>query len=162
VNRVEEQAMAEPNPATVFMAENVKLAEAVIQLLATHNIPAEAFTGEAHTVSEPVTGMSELSVPEELEIRVTDPAKVAEARDLLTTAESAAAVRAIREKRLQRTGTITAVCEECGKSSEWPADTMGTTDTCPNCGAYMDIPDPDDDWSGVDFGQAEEENETPE
>jgi hypothetical protein len=106
--------------------------------------------------------VSEVSAAEEFEIRVTDPAKISEARELLSTAESAAAVRAIREKRLQRTGTVTAVCEECGKSSEWPADTMGTTDTCPNCGAYMDIPDPDDDWSGVDFGQDEEESETPE
>jgi hypothetical protein len=154
--------MAEPNPETVFVAENVKLAEAVIQLLATHNIPAESFTGATRTESEPITGVSEVSAAEEFEIRVTDPAKISEARELLSTAESAAAVRAIREKRLQRTGTVTAVCEECGKSSEWPADTMGTTDTCPNCGAYMDIPDPDDDWSGVDFGQDEEESETPE
>jgi hypothetical protein len=36
---------------------------------------------------------------------------------------------------------------------------MGTTETCPKCGAYMDVPDPDDDWSGVDFGAPEEDNE---
>jgi hypothetical protein len=148
--------MAEPNPATVFIAENVKLAEAVIQLLASQNIAAESHTAATRTESEPVTGVSEVSPAEEFEIRITDPDKVNEARELLSSAESAAAVRAIREKRLLRTGTVTAVCEECGMSTEWPADTMGTTDTCPNCGAYMDIPDPDDDWSGVDFGEDEE------
>jgi hypothetical protein len=34
---------------------------------------------------------------------------------------------------------------------------MGTTETCPHCTGYMDIPDPDDDWSGVDFGDPEGE-----
>lgn len=154
--------MAQPNPETVFLAENIKLAEAVIQLLASNGIAAEAFASTAQTESEPITGMSEVAPIEQLEIRVSDPTKAAAARDLLSTAENAAAVRAIREKRMQRTGTVTAVCEECGKSSEWPADTMGTTDTCPHCEAYLDIPDPDDDWSGVDFGQPEDENETPE
>ena len=37
---------------------------------------------------------------------------------------------------------------------------MGTTETCPHCGAYIDIPDPDDDstWADVDFGQEEGED----
>ena len=54
---------------------------------------------------------------------------------------------------------MTATCEDCGKPSEWPAVTMGTTDLCPHCGAYMDIPDPDDDWSDVDFGAPEGDEE---
>jgi hypothetical protein len=33
---------------------------------------------------------------------------------------------------------------------------MGTTEVCPHCGAYMDVPDPDDDWSDMDFGQPED------
>jgi hypothetical protein len=151
--------MAELNPETVFIAENVKVAEAIIQMFASRGIPAESFTEPTRTTSEPITGVGEVSSAEQFEIRVTDPAKVAEARELLETAETAAAVQAIREKRLQRSGTVTAFCEDCGKSSEWPADTMGTTDTCPHCEAYMDIPDPDDDWSEVDFGSAEEEED---
>jgi hypothetical protein len=154
--------MVEENPDTVFVAENSKVAEAVIQLLAASNIPAEVFTEATQTISEPITGVSEILPAERFEIRVTVPAKIAEARELLASAESAAMVRSIRDKRLQRSGTVSAVCEECHKSSEWPADTMGTTEQCPNCGAYMDIPDPDDDWSGVDFGNPEdEEDETP-
>jgi hypothetical protein len=154
--------MLEPNsdPSTVFIAENSKIAEAVVQLLASHDIAAEVYTEPTQTISEPVTGVSEVSPAEKFEIRVSVAAKVDEARKLLTLAENNAIITAIREKRLQRTGTVSAVCEDCGQSSEWPADAMGTTETCPNCGAYMDIPDPDDDWSGVDFGTDDDENET--
>jgi hypothetical protein len=38
---------------------------------------------------------------------------------------------------------------------------MGTTEVCPHCTAYLDVPDPDEDWSGVDFGQAEDESAGP-
>jgi hypothetical protein len=153
--------MAETNPQTVFVAENIKVAEAVIQFLAAHDISAETYTEPTQSISEPVTGVSELSPAENIEIRVTEASNVAKAREVLASAESVAAVRSIREKRLQRTGKVTAVCEECGKASEWPAETMGTTDQCPNCAAWMDIPDPDDDWSGVDFGKPEDEEESP-
>jgi hypothetical protein len=35
---------------------------------------------------------------------------------------------------------------------------MGTTEVCRHCGGYMDIPDPDEDWSDVDFGEPEGED----
>ena len=77
------------------------------------------------------------------------PEHVAPARQaLIGQAEEVAAVRKAKEKRSARTGTVTAVCDECGKSSEWPAAAMGTTENCPHCSQYMDIPDPDDDWEG--------------
>ncbi len=150
--------MAEENPLTVFVAENAKIAEAVLGLLAGAGIAAETVTAPHRAEFEPITGMTDLVTPDEIEVRVTDPKKAGDARDLLGNALSVAALRAIREKRANRTGTVTAVCEECGKSSEWLASAMGTTDTCPHCQAYMDIPDPDDDWSGVDFGTDEEED----
>ena len=61
-------------------------------------------------------------------------------------------------KHAKRTGTVTATCEDCGKSSGVAAAKMGTTEVCPHCGGYMDIPDPEEDWSDVDFGEAEGEN----
>jgi hypothetical protein len=97
--------------------------------------------------------------PEEFEIRVTNPKQAGDAKELLTEAVAASMKQAIRDKRASRTGTTTATCEDCGKPSEWPASAMGTTDVCPHCGGYMDIPDPDDDWSGVDFGEDEEAKE---
>lgn len=145
-----------PDPTTIFIANDLKVAEAVIEFLASHDIPAEVFNAAPRLDSEPVTGVSDIATSEEFEVRVADPAKRAAANDLLDTAQKAALIRSVREKRLQRTGTVSVVCEECGKTSEWPASAMGTTETCPHCMAYMDVPDPDDDWSGVDFGQPEE------
>ena len=131
----------------------------MIKYLALHSIPAEVVTDSTQTISEVVTGVSEVLPAERFEIRVTDAKQAAQARELLATAESAAILQAIREKRLQRQGEVTAVCDECGQSSQWPAETMGTTESCPHCGEYMDIPDPDDDWTGVDFGEPEEGEE---
>ena len=85
-----------------------------------------------------------------------DVAKVEDARKLLSDAAAHRAAARDPRPAAKRTGTVTAVCEECGKSSEWPATAMGTTETCPHCTAYMDIPDPEDDWSEVDFGEPEE------
>ena len=139
----------------VFVAENARLAEAVIQLLAANGIPAELAEAAPQEASA-LTGVSETPA-EEFPIVVTDEAKVKDARELLATAETMAAVRAVRDKRLSRTGNVTVVCEDCGKSSDWPATAMGTTEVCPHCGGYMDVPDPDEDWSDVDFGTEDEE-----
>ena len=148
--------MTDRDPRTVFVAEHPKLADAVIQLLAANNIPAE-IEPVAPVETSALTGMSD--APEEFPILVSDPKKAEEARELLASAEKMAAVRAVVDKRASRTGNVSATCEDCGKSSEWPAATMGTTEVCPYCGHYMDIPDPDEDWSGMDFGEAEEDNE---
>jgi hypothetical protein len=142
----------DPDPRTVFVAENAKLADAVIQLLAANNIPAE-IGPVAPVETSALTGMSD--APEVFPILVTDPSQVEGARLLLSRAEQ----YAVLDKRAARTGNVTATCEDCGKSSEWPASAMGTTEVCPHCGNYMDIPDPDEDLSGMDFGEPEDEDE---
>ncbi len=149
--------MSEPNPLTVYVAENAALAEAVIQLLASSGIAAEIAQLPPAPISA-LTGMSEES-GDEFPIVVTVPAQLKEAKELLTSAENVAALRAVREKRAMRTGTVNATCEDCGKPSDWPASVMGTTEICPHCAGYMDIPDPDEDWSDMDFGEPEGEGE---
>lgn len=148
--------MDERDPRTVFVADSAKLADAVIQLLAANNIRAELGPVAPVEVSA-LTGMSD--APEEFPILVTDEKQVGDARDFLTRAENVAAMRAVSEKRAARTGTVTATCEDCGKASEWPAAAMGTTEVCPHCGNYMDVPDPDDEWADGDFGTEEGEGE---
>ncbi|MBA4064556.1 MAG: hypothetical protein C0501_12760 [Isosphaera sp.] len=151
--------MADDNPLTVFVAENAQVADAVIGLLAGAGIPADAVVPPAEASSDPLTGASEVVWRRnEFEVRVRDGAQAGAAKELLDGALAAAAVRAVRERRAGRTGTVAAVCEECGAASEWAAAEMGTTQDCPHCGAYMDIPDPDDDWSGVDTGADDEED----
>jgi hypothetical protein len=147
---------------TVFVADDAKLADAVVQLLAGKGIEADAVSVPGHVESDPLTGATSGVTPEEFEIRVTDPTKAAAAKELLDEAVAASLKKAIRDKRASRTGTVTATCEDCGKASDWPATAMGTTELCPHCQHYMDIPDPDEDWSGVDFGEDEEANEAEE
>ncbi|MFM8273056.1 MAG: hypothetical protein ACKODX_12080 [Gemmata sp.] len=146
------------DPRIAFVADSSAVAEAVIRLLAANDIPAEITTSAGRTTTDPLTGATELAQSDEFPIAITDPEKMEAARELLATAQTMAAVKAVRDKRANRTGTVTATCEDCGKPSDWPAQAMGTTETCPHCHGYMDIPDPDDDWSGVDFG-AEDETE---
>jgi rRNA maturation protein Nop10 len=144
--------MDERDPRTVFVADSARLADAVIQLLATKDIAAEMAPPVPMETSA-LTGMSD--APEEFPVLVADAKQAEEARGLLTDAVKMDAMRAAIEKRAARTGTVSATCDECGKPSDWPAAAMGTTEVCPHCGAYMDVPDPDDDWSGVDFGAPE-------
>jgi hypothetical protein len=147
--------MAE-NPNTVFVADDPKLADAVIQLLASKGIEAEAVSQPGHAETDPLTGATSGVTPEDFEIRVSDLKKADAAKDLLTETVAAEMKKVIREKRASRSGTVTATCEDCGKPSDWPATAMGTTELCPHCQGYMDIPDPDEDWSGVDFGEDED------
>jgi hypothetical protein len=152
-------AMSEENPASVFVAESLQVAEAVVRLLAAEGIVAEVIPPAPKTASEPITGITDMVESDEFDVRVTDPTKAADATKFMGSVIATAALQAIREKRSKRTGTVSVACEECGKTSEWPASSMGTTETCPHCTAYMDIPDPDDQWAGVDFGDPEEEDE---
>jgi hypothetical protein len=145
------------DPRTVFVADSHRVAEVVIELLATKNILAEHGASGPH-VETGLFGASETVPTDEFPVLVSDAKQADEARELLNLEVNKALVMRAREKRAARTGTVTATCEECGHASEWPATAMGTTETCPKCNAYMDVPDPDDDWSGVDFGAPDEEN----
>lgn len=146
------------DPRCVLVVKDRVAAEAVAAWLADKGFPAElAVVGE---IAAPVGGLGLEEVPPpELEVRVVNPDHAEPARQAITEQrEALAEARAVAERRAQRTGTVTATCEECGKPSEWPAAEMGTTQDCPHCGAYMDIPDPDDNWDGVDFEAGEAED----
>jgi hypothetical protein len=148
----------ERHPLCVHVVEELRVAAALADWLTEKGYPAQAFTPNPAAEAGDSLGISEASHPG-IEIRVAKPEHVAPARQaLVDQAEEVAAVRQAKERRAARSGTVTAVCDECGKSSEWPAAAMGTTENCPHCTQYMDIPDPDDDWGDVDFGSDDEEN----
>jgi hypothetical protein len=151
--------MSERHPNCVIVTQDRPTAAALAEWLTGKGFPSEVFDAGLPGEAGDALGFSSATVGG-FEVRVADERQLEEARALL--AEHAAALeqlRTVQKRREQRTGTVTAECEECGKSSEWPASAMGTTETCPHCQKYMDIPDPDDDWSGVDFGTDEEEGE---
>lgn len=138
-------------PLPFFVAPDARVAEWMVKKLLELGIPSEVRPYTPETTTDPLTGATTMSDPAGFDVVVTDPTKLAEARKLLEDQRSE--VEALREARAARTGTVAAECEECGKSSTWPAAAMGTTENCPHCSGYMDIPDPDDDWGDLDVGE---------
>jgi hypothetical protein len=56
-------------------------------------------------------------------------------------------------------GPVEAECEDCRKTSVFPAKHRGTVQNCPSCGAYVDVGIGDDDWEEApesEEGEAEE------
>ena len=152
----------ERHPHCVEVLEEMAAARALADWLTEKGYPAEPVIPDSVATPGDSLGLS----PEAFtgyEVRVAKLEHVDAARQTLEELkEEVAAIRDMRKKRAERTGTITAVCEDCGKSSDWPASAMGTTETCPHCGRYLDVPDPDDqtNWDDVDFSaeDGEEEN----
>jgi hypothetical protein len=148
--------MAEQDPRCVLVSPDRRAAEAIAALLTDKGYPAEPVSPPIATATDALTGATEALAPE-FEVWVTNPDHAEPARAYIgEQREMLAALREREARRAARTGTVTAFCEECGKSSEWPASDMGKTQECPHCGRYMDVPDPDENWDDVDFESGEE------
>lgn len=151
--------MADTSPLSVFTSPDVRVATWVVSKLQEEGITADMKADIPATTTDALTGATSMGNPSAFEVLVTDPARVEEAKAFIAErVEEMRAVAAKREARATSTATVTAECEDCGASSEWPASTMGTTENCPACSAYMDIPDPDDDWADLDVGTEDGEN----
>lgn len=149
----------ELHPCCVRVTETVETAKAVADWLTEKGYPAAVWLPDMVADTGDSLGLSPETV-KGYEVRVVKEADAEPARQAYEDLKGEVTARLAKQKqRAERTGTVSAVCEECGKSSDWPASSMGTTETCPHCDAYMDIPDPDDDWDGVDFGEDEDDNQ---
>jgi hypothetical protein len=149
--------MAEQDTKRVLVLPDRRAAELIAAWLTQKGHPAEVVLPLMGTTASALTGETEAAVAPEFEVWVTNPDHVDPARALISEQrEGLAALREQEEKRAARSGSVTAVCEECGRSSDWPASEMGRTEVCPHCGKYMDVPDPEDSWDDVDFGSGEE------
>jgi hypothetical protein len=86
-----------------------------------------------------------------------DRADLERARTLLEEYEQRQDSR--RPGRPSDDGPVEAECEDCGKTSVFPAKHRGTVQNCPFCGAYLDVGGPGDDWEEAEReeGEAEEE-----
>lgn len=145
------------DPKCVFVAKDGPSANMIAGLLTGAGFPAQVMNEATLGGFEGLTGWVPGYSHKGMEVWVIDPDHVEPAKKLLE--EETKTAEEQKRKREQRTGTVTAVCEECGKSSEWPASEMGTTQDCPHCGEYMDVPDPDENWDDVDFGSEDGDTE---
>jgi hypothetical protein len=141
----------ERHPQCVLVAEEMGSARALADWLTDKGFPAEPLMPPVIATPGDSLGLSEEAFTG-IEVRVLKPEDAIPAKHAIEEMrEEIAAIQERRQKRTERSGTVSAVCEDCGKSSDWPAASMGTTETCPHCGHYMDVPDPEDDWADVDF-----------
>jgi hypothetical protein len=139
------------DPKCVHVDDNLARANLVAAWLGSQGIPADVMNELTLGGFEGLVSIlpSKLSF-RGVEVWVKDPADADRARQLL--AEHAAELQAAKANR---TGTVEAVCEECGEATIFPAAEQGTIQTCPHCGALLDVPDPDADWGDEDFGEDE-------
>src|SRR5690242_3148684 len=103
------------DPRTVLVTDSHKVAQTVVEWLASVGIVAEVTLPRLASNVDPIAGLTDLSSDDEMQVRVLDVEKVPDAMKLLSEAQRTAQLHAIREQRAQRTGTVTATCEDCGK-----------------------------------------------
>jgi hypothetical protein len=141
--------MALRNPKAVFNAASNLEARLICNLL--NDAEIEAYTTEdVSPVGVCVFGLiSEIHKPQVW----TDQADIDRAIPVLQDYERQHSERQRADvKSADRSqSTVVATCEECGRSSVFPAEQKGTVQDCPHCGRYMDVEefssDPDADFS---------------
>jgi len=133
------------NPIAVYNAENNLEAELLCTYLEQNGIEAQA------TRDESLAGFWMFgTLPEIYKPQVwIDKSNIDAARPLLVEYERQLVRR--RTSSESGTGSIDAVCEECGKTSTFDASKSGTVQDCIHCGAYMDVGDDgSSDWPIAD------------
>src|SRR5262249_38055950 len=78
-----------------------------------------------------------------LEVWVVNPTDSDRARQIV--ADKEAELAKIQTTRTENSEPVGAQCEECGTSSSHGPESAGTVQSCPHCGAYVDVPGGDDD-----------------
>lgn len=122
------------NPHCVYEAANVDEADIVVAWLADRGIKSVVPDRETtRTLGLPNV------VPGGVEVCVADEAQLAEATALVVEHEQALARHVAAASR---TGTLSVVCDSCGKRFEVEAREAGHVVDCPHCSEYVDVPDP--------------------
>lgn len=91
-----------------------------------------------------------------IEVWVDKIEDVAAARELLVEHE---AIQAERTRTAEAAGPIEVLCEDCGESSVFPPDQVGSTQDCPHCGSYIDVEGPGSDADMEDEVEEREEEQ---
>ncbi|TWT50764.1 hypothetical protein Pla22_35070 [Rubripirellula amarantea] len=121
-----------PSPVLAYTATGNLAAHSIVTWLEYHGV--QAYAVEDHsTVGVGIFGtVSQTHKPQVF----VDQSDLDQATVLLRQYEQQ---RVERQKELADAPPITAECEECGESSEFPAIEDGTTQTCPKCYKFMDV-----------------------
>ncbi len=141
------------DPRCVMVADSFGAAAVVVSWLEKHDIQAEVMnqsTSEALSAIY-VGGVSSNGI----EVWVLDSEQVPRAIELLAEQEM---LRTTRTAARQAIGEpIDALCEDCGTATTFPPEMAGTVQDCPNCGAYLDVGEEEDEPDE----RSEEEDDSP-
>ena len=141
--------MALKDPVAVYTADENIEAESVRIFLVEQGV--EAFANE--DVSNIFAGLPGI---EEQQVWV-DRSDVTRAKELLANMTIRPCRRLLRVT-LCNQPMMDVVCEECGKTSQFPVTLLGSIQDCPHRGAYVDVGEVDDagEWDDEDEEDAEE------
>jgi hypothetical protein len=137
--------MAISKPVAVYNAENYVEAQVLGTFFVQNGV-------EAYPTLDTInTGLSTFgALPEVFKHQVwIDESSMETARPLIAEYERERLRRQPTSDNPPRSasGTIEAVCEDCGKTTQFAASKNGTTQDCSHCGAYVDVGDDQLDWS---------------
>jgi ribosomal protein S27E len=136
------------SPRCVYVSDTLGVAEIVAGWLKEQDIAAEVMDTATLGGFDGKTSITPwVASNRGIEVWVPD-ADVDRARELLAAKTEEFRLKA--DQRATRTGTVEAVCEECGHSATFAASAAGTVEDCPSCGAYLDVPDPDEQWDDME------------
>jgi hypothetical protein len=143
----------------VYVADSPGVAEVIVIWLGEQGVPAQVMNTATLGGLDGLTPWSSTGVASAgIEIWVNDLAQADEARKLLEEHDKDIAAK--REKAASTVGPVAVVCEECGHETLFSGKQVGSTQECEECGAYLDVPGPDDDdWDEDDDEDDEAPNE---
>jgi hypothetical protein len=141
----------------VYVADSPAVAEVIVGWLGEQGVSAQVMNSATLGGLDGLTPWSTTGVSSVgIEIWVNDLAQADDARKLLEEHDKDIAAK--RAKTASIVGPVAVVCEECGHNNVFAGNQAGSTQDCEECGAYLDVPGPDDeDWDAVDDDDEGEE-----
>lgn len=135
------------DPQCVFVTTDPDLANVVAATLAGEDIPAQVLDQRA-VGNLFGAGMNQTG---EIEVWVSDPDQRRIAAELIAAHHGPTTRIA---GTVDPSNAVEIACDECHFLATFPADQFGSVQECPNCGSYMDVPNPlqDGDPTEMDVG----------
>jgi len=151
--------MINRDPRCVFVSNQMGAAVVTATWLTSNGLPAQVMNELTLGGLESLTAFVPAVSARGMEVWVDDLDQAETARRLLAEHEALLSQRAAAASQQ---GPLPVVCEECGKTSDWPANQKGTIQTCPHCSAYLDVESPEsqDAWDEAAAAEGEEEEHT--
>ena len=134
-----------PKPVIVYTAATNIEAHMIVDMLQSNGVPAQAVEDQSGASLWAFGAISQFHKPN---IWV-DESTIKKAADLIQGFEEK---RRARNKPVEDSGEVQAVCEDCGKTTVFPAALDGTTQECRHCHALVDVGEFswDDDFDAID------------